>query len=54
MKTFSNKDEIYIGREAGKEIHERIRGAKKSVKIVSPYLSPDYMKDLIRLHEKGR
>ena len=53
MKTFSNKDYIYIGREAGKEIHESIRNAKKSVKIVSPYLSPDYVKDLLRLHNKG-
>ncbi len=52
MITFSNKDHIYIGREAGKEIHERIKKAKKSVKIVSPYLSPDYMKDLINLHKK--
>ena len=52
MRTFSNKDYIYIGRGAGKEIHEKIRNAKKSVKIVSPYLSPDYIKDLISLHKK--
>lgn len=53
MITFSNKDHIYIGREAGKEIHEKLRNAKKSVKVVSPYLSPDYIKDLINLHKKG-
>ncbi len=53
MRTFSNNDSIYIGREAGKEIHENIRNAKKSVKIVSPYLSPDYVKDLLKLHNKG-
>src|SRR3989344_6755560 len=52
MITLSNKDHIYIGRQAGKEIHEKIKNAKSSVKIVSPYLSPDYMKDLIDLHKK--
>ena len=53
MITSSNKDQIYIGRQAGKEIHEKIKNAKKSVKIVSPYLSPDYIKDLIVLHENN-
>ncbi|MEK6848871.1 MAG: phospholipase D family protein [Nanoarchaeota archaeon] len=53
MITFSNKDHIYIGREAGKEIHEKIKNARTSVKIVSPYLSPDYIKELISLHKKG-
>jgi len=53
MKTFSNKDYIYIGRGAGKEIHESIRNAKKSVKIVSPYTTAEYIKDLISLHKKG-
>jgi phosphatidylserine/phosphatidylglycerophosphate/cardiolipin synthase-like enzyme len=53
MKTKSTDDEIYIGREAGKEIHEKIKNAKSSVKVVSPYLSPDYVKELISLHKKG-
>src|SRR3989338_2505688 len=53
MITFSSKDHIYIGREAGKEIHEKLKNAKKSVKVVSPYLSPDYIKDLINLHKNG-
>ena len=52
METRSNKDSIYIGRFAGKEIHEKIKNAKKSVKVVSPYLSPEYIKDLIALHKK--
>ena len=52
MITFSNNNHIYIGREAGKEIHEKIKNAKKSVKVVSPYLSPDYIKDIIDLHKK--
>ena len=53
MITFSSRDHIYIGREAGKEIHEKIKNARTSVKVVSPYLSPDYIKDLISLHKKG-
>jgi phosphatidylserine/phosphatidylglycerophosphate/cardiolipin synthase-like enzyme len=53
MKTKSTNDSIYIGRGAGKEIHESIRNAQNSVKIVSPYLSGDYLKDLIHLHKKG-
>ncbi|MDP4039150.1 MAG: phospholipase D-like domain-containing protein [Candidatus Pacearchaeota archaeon] len=53
MITSSNKDHIYIGREAGKEIHQKIKNARTSVKVVSPYLSPDYIKDLISLHKKG-
>lgn len=52
MQTTSTKDHIYIGKEAGKEIHEKIKNAKKSVKIVSPYLSADYLKDLVLLHKK--
>ena len=54
MITFSNKDHIYIGKEAGKEIYEEIKNAKKSVKVVSPYLSPDYIKELIKLYKDGR
>lgn len=54
MITKSNKDSIYIGKEAGKEILHEIKCAKKSVKIVSPYLSPDYIKELIKLHKEGR
>jgi phosphatidylserine/phosphatidylglycerophosphate/cardiolipin synthase-like enzyme len=53
MRTFSSKDSIYIGKNAGKEILGEIKNAKKSVKIVSPYTSPDYMKELISLHKKG-
>ena len=52
MITFSNSNHIYIGREAGKEIHEKIKNAKKSVKVVSPYLSSDYINDLVNLHKK--
>lgn len=53
MNTPSNNNDIYIGRQAGKEIHKSILSAKSCVKIVSPYLSPDYIQDLIFLHKKG-
>ncbi|MBS3092365.1 phospholipase D family protein [Candidatus Pacearchaeota archaeon] len=54
MKTFSKNDAIYIGKYAGDEIIKEIKSAKSSVKIVSPYLSGNYVKELIHLHKKGR
>ena len=54
MITSSNNDKIYIGRNAGKELLELIKSAKKSVKIVSPYLSSSYVKELIELSKRGR
>lgn len=45
--------DIYIGKSAGKKLLNDIENAKKSVKIVSPYLSPDMVKDLINLRKKG-
>ncbi len=54
MKTYSNRDFIYIGKEAGTEILNKIKNAKSSVKIVSPYLSSSYIQELIKLHKQGR
>lgn len=53
MKTYSNKDEISLGRGEGIEILKTIKNAKDSVKIVSPYLSPSYVNELVKLREKG-
>jgi len=53
MRTFSDKNDIYIGQEAGKELLAKIKNAKNSVKIVSPYLSASYIKELLYLHKKG-
>jgi phosphatidylserine/phosphatidylglycerophosphate/cardiolipin synthase-like enzyme len=33
--------DLYIGREAGKKMYDKICNAKKSIKIISPYLSID-------------
>ena len=53
MKTFSNRDFIYIGKESGRDILRKIKGAMNSVKIVSPYLSGSYIKELVHLHKRG-
>lgn len=45
--------DIYIGKNAGAKMLQDIRNAQKNVKIVSPYLSPFLIKELIYLHSKG-
>lgn len=45
--------DIYIGTGAGKKLMEEIENAKRSVKIVSPFLSPFLVKKLIDLHYRG-
>tara|TARA_R110001606_G_scaffold379611_1_gene539736 strand:- start:15 stop:776 length:762 start_codon:yes stop_codon:yes gene_type:complete len=45
--------DVYIGTGAGKKLMEEIENAKRSVKIVSPFLSPFLVKKLIDLHYKG-
>lgn len=45
--------DLYIGTGAGKKLMEDISNAKRSVKIVSPFLSPSLVKKLIDLHFKG-
>ena len=34
---------VYMGTQAGKEIYERIKNANKSIRIITPYLSDDYI-----------
>lgn len=55
MGTFYNNAvcDIYMGKGAGAKLMQDIRNAKKNVKIVSPYLSPFLIKELIALHSKG-
>jgi phosphatidylserine/phosphatidylglycerophosphate/cardiolipin synthase-like enzyme len=45
--------DIYIGKGAGKKLLDDISNAKKSVKVISPYLSPSLINELILLHAKG-
>jgi phosphatidylserine/phosphatidylglycerophosphate/cardiolipin synthase-like enzyme len=53
MRTNSRNTSIYIGKGAGNEVLEKIRSAKHSVKIVSPYLTPTYIEELIKLKRRG-
>lgn len=53
MNTHSSNDDIYIGRHAGEDILNEIKNAKKSVKIVSPYLTGSFVQEIINLHNKG-
>ena len=45
--------DVYIGTGAGKKLMEEMEHAQRSVKIVSPFLSPFWVQKLIELHCKG-
>lgn len=45
--------DIYIGKGAGKKLLNDIDNAKKSIKIVSPYLSPFLITELIKLRNRN-
>ena len=53
MITHSSNDDIYIGRGAGKRLKEELDKAQKKIKIVSPYLTPSYVEELISLSNRG-
>lgn len=45
--------DLYIGKGAGKMLLRDIRNATQSVKILSPYLSPSFISELIELKRRG-
>ena len=45
--------DIYIGKGAGKKLLYDIRNARKSIKIVSPYLSPFLINELINFRKRN-
>ncbi len=47
------KCDIYMGTGAGNKLLREIANAQKSVKIASPYLSPNLVKELVWLHKNG-
>ena len=47
------KCDIYIGTGAGTKLLKEIANAQRSVKIISPYLSPKMIEELVWLHQKG-
>lgn len=51
---FGAKCDIYIGTGAGKTLLEEMENATEEIKIVSPYMSPSLVNDLIYLHHQGK
>ena len=47
------KYDIYIVKGAGKKLLLDIRNARKSIKIVSPYLSPFLISELISIRKRN-
>jgi len=47
------KCDIYIGKGAGKKLMEDMQNARKSIKIISPFLSPFLIKELINSKNRG-
>ncbi len=47
------KCDFYIGTNAGSNLSSDIINATSSITIVSPYLSPNKLEDLIQCHHKG-
>lgn len=45
--------DIYIGKGAGKKLLNDIQNARRSIKIVSPYLSPFLISELIQLNKRN-
>ncbi len=53
MYTSSNDSEIYIGQKAGKDLYNILAKAKKSIKVLSPYLTASLVSELVRLQKEG-
>lgn len=51
---YGAKCDIYIGTGAGKNLLSDMHNAKEEIKIISPYLSPSLVNELILLHEHGK
>jgi phosphatidylserine/phosphatidylglycerophosphate/cardiolipin synthase-like enzyme len=55
MSTFCNNIlcDIYIGQGSGKKLLSDISNAQRSIRIVSPFISPDLLDILIRKYKRG-
>lgn len=51
---YGAKCDIYIGTGAGKNLLTDMENAKEEIKIISPYLSPSLVNQLISLHGQGK
>ncbi|MDR1362642.1 MAG: phospholipase D family protein [Spirochaetaceae bacterium] len=45
--------ELFLGKKSGDRIEDKIKGAKKSIKIISPFLGPVPINWLIEKHNSG-
>ena len=45
--------DIYIGKGAGKKLLEDLRSAQKSIRFISPYVSPFLIKDIVDLKKSN-
>ena len=48
-----NNSVLYVGRRAGKYIMNDIKRASKSIKIVTPYISSDFIKEIKKKAQNG-
>lgn len=44
--------DVYVGTGAGRKLMEELQNAKRSVKVMSPYMSPALVRKLIDLHHR--
>lgn len=50
--TLIHQGTIYLGRYAGKEIHNKIKSAQHSIRVITPYISSEYI-DLLKNKAKN-
>jgi len=48
-----NEGTLYLGKCAGKEILEKIKHSSRSIKIITPYISSEYIRILKRKKHQG-
>ena len=53
MKIEAENAEIFIGRNAGAAVYQSICNAAHSIKILSPYISPEYIELLLDAQKRG-
>ncbi len=51
---YGAKCDIYIGTGAGKNLLDDLQNASEEIKILSPFLSPGLVSELINLHHQGK
>ena len=52
-KSISLRAELSVGSSVGWDLYHRIKAAKESVFVISPYLNQHLLDCLLELHERG-